>query len=637
MLNLSLLSLIGGGISRVREHAEALESRVSALSKSQAVIEFDPAGRVLDANENFLAVVGYRRNEVVGQHHRMFMVQGEAGRPEYAEFWARLGRGEFVSGRFRRIGKNGREVWLQASYNPILGPGGKVVGVMKFAADVTADVLAARESAEQLGALDRVMAVIEFDLEGRILRANPNFCATLGYSEAEILGKHHSMFAEPDYVRSDAYRQFWARLRRGEFDRGQYCRLGKGGREIWIEASYNPILDAEGRPYKVVKYAIDITAQRLRDADIDCQLKAISRAQATIEFDLEGNIQNANDNFCAAIGYSIDEIRGRHHRMFLRPEEAAALAYRELWAALARGEAQVGRFRRVRKDGSDLWIQASYTPILDASGRPYKVVKFATDITQTVLAQGKLKLLAGEISQAASEISSGNAELSTRTEQQAASLEETAASMEELSATVKQNAESAQQASTLAADAARVAEGGGQVVDRVVGSMGAINGYSSKVAEIIGVIDGIAFQTNILALNAAVEAARAGEQGRGFAVVAGEVRALAQRSAQAAKEIKQLISDTVGEVSRGSDLVDSAGRTMHEIVAAVRRVTALMAEISAATQEQTAGIQQSAAVLTQLDHGTQQNAALVEELASSAHSLDDQSRELMRVMAGLLD
>ncbi|MBE5313870.1 MAG: PAS domain S-box protein [Xanthomonadales bacterium] len=636
MLNLSLLSLIGGG-ARERERAEALESRVSALSKSQAVIEFDPAGRVLDANENFLAVVGYSRNAVVGQHHRMFMAQGEAGRPEYADFWARLGRGEFVSGRFRRIGKNGREVWLQASYNPILGPGGKVVGVMKFASDVTAEVLAARESAEQLGALDRVMAVIEFDLEGRILRANPNFCSTVGYSEAEILGKHHSMFAEPDYVRSEAYWQFWARLRRGEFDRGQYRRLGKGAREIWIDASYNPILDTEGKPWKVVKYAIDITAQRQRDADIDCQLKAISRAQATIEFDLEGNIQNANDNFCSATGYRIDEIRGCHHRMFLRPEDAAAPEYRALWEALARGEARTGRFRRMRKDGSDLWIQASYTPILDASGRPYKVIKFATDITHTVQAQGKLKVLAGEISQAAGEISAGNAELSTRTEQQAASLEETAASMEELSVTVRQNAESAQQASALAADAARVAEGGGTVVDQVVGSMGAINAQSRKVAEIIGVIDGIAFQTNILALNAAVEAARAGEQGRGFAVVAGEVRALAQRSAQAAKEIKQLISETVGEVSRGSDLVDSAGRTMHEIVASVRQVTALMAEISAATQEQTAGIQQSAAVLTQLDHGTQQNAALVEELAASARSLDDQSRELLQVMGGLLD
>lgn len=637
MLNLSLLGLIGGGAARVRERADALESRVAALSKSQALIEFDPRGRVLDANENFLAAVGYSRDEVVGQHHRMFMPQGEAGNPAYADFWSRLGRGEFVSGRFRRIGKGGREVWLQASYNPILGSGGKVVGVMKFASDVTAEIVAERESAGQLSALDRVMAVIEFDLEGRILRANPNFCSTVGYSEAEIVGKHHSMFVEPDYARSEAYQQFWAKLRRGEFDRGQYRRLGKGGREIWIEASYNPILDAAGKPCKVVKYAIDITAQRLRDADIDSQLRAINRVQATIEFDLEGNIQNANDNFCTATGYGLDEIRGGHHRMFLRPEDVAAPSYRELWAALARGEAQTGRFRRVRKDGSALWLQASYTPILDASGRPYKVVKFATDITRTIKAQEDLQVLAAEIAQASQEISAGNEDLATRTEQQAAALEETAASMEELTATVKQNSETAQKAAELATQASEIAEGGGAAVTRVVETMGSISAQSTKVADIIGVIDGIAFQTNILALNAAVEAARAGEQGRGFAVVAGEVRALAQRSAQAAKEIKLLISETVGEVGRGSQLVEGAGRTMRDIVDSVRRVSALISEINAASREQSAGIQQAAAVLTQLDQGTQQNAALVEELSANARSLDDQSRGLVAVMSGLLD
>jgi methyl-accepting chemotaxis protein len=634
---LGLREISRGLTPSVSSRLARLQAEADAIRRSQAVVEFSLDGRVIDANPLFLEVMGYSIEEVRGQHHRLFVSPEDASAPAYAEFWARLARGEFSAGRYRRVGKGGRSVWIQASYNPLFDERGKPWRVIKFASDVTVDVLAARESAEQLGALDRVMAVIEFDLEGRILRANSSFCAAVGYSEAEILGRHHSLFAESDYARSEAYRQFWARLRRGEFDRGQYCRFGKGGREIWIEASYNPILDAEGRPYKVVKYAIDITAQRQRDADTGSQLQAISRAQATIEFDLEGNIQNANDNFCAATGYSLDEFRGRHHRMFLRPEEVAATAYRELWAALARGEAQTGRFRRLRKDGSELWIQASYTPILDASGRAYKVVKFATDITKTVLAQSKLKVLAGEISRAASEISTGNTKLSMRTEQQSASLQEAVASMEKLSATVKQNAESAQQASSLAADAARVAEAGGQLVDRVVGSMGAINGYSRNVAEIIGVIDGIAFQTNILALNAAVEAARAGEQGLGFAVVAGEVRSLAQRSAQAAKEIKQLISDTVGEVGRGSDLVDSAGRTMHEIVAVVHRVSALMAEVSAASHEQTAGIQQSAAVLTQLDRATQQNAGLVEELASSAHALDEQSLELTRVMAGLLD
>jgi len=637
MLKQSLAALIGGGAVRVRKRAQSLESRVAALSRSQAVIEFDPAGLVMEVNDNFLRAFGYQRDEVLAQHHRMFMPPAAAGSRDYSEFWAALARGEFKAGRFRRLGKGGREVWIQASYNPILDGKGRVTGVIEFATDITAEVASAAESSGQLSAIDRVMAVIEFDLDGRILCANPNFCSTVGYSEAEIIGQHHSIFTDPAYARSEEYRQFWARLKRGEFHRGQYRRLCKGGREIWIEASYNPILDAQGRPYKVVKYAIDITERRQRDADVDSQLRAIDRAQATIVFDLAGNIQDANANFCGAIGYSLEEIRGRHHRMFVQPEDAVSAAYVELWAGLARGEAQIGRFRRVRKDGSALWIQASYTPILDAEGRPYKVVKFATDVTRSVQAQEELRMLAADIAKASREISAGNDDLATRTEQQAAALEKTAASMEELSATVNQNAQRALQANALAAAAVQIAEGGGGIVERVVGTMGSINVQSRKVADIIGVIDGIAFQTNILALNAAVEAARAGEQGRGFAVVAGEVRALAQRAALAAKEIKQLISDTVGEVARGSTLVDDAGQTMQEIVAAVRRVTALMAEISVATQEQTMGIQQAATMLTQLDQSTQQNSAMVEEVASNARGLDDQSRGLLAVMEGLLD
>ncbi|MFS8435943.1 chemotaxis protein, partial [Xanthomonas campestris pv. campestris] len=234
---------------------------------------------------------------------------------------------------------------------------------------------------------------------------------------------------------------------------------------------------------------------------------------------------------------------------------------------------------------------------------------------------------------AASEIAAGNQDLSQRTEQQAANLEETAASMEELTSTVKQNAEGARQANQLAIGAASVAVQGGEVVGKVVETMSGIEASSKKIADIISVIDGIAFQTNILALNAAVEAARAGEQGRGFAVVASEVRTLAQRSSGAAKEIKDLIDDSVQRVAEGSALVHTAGKTMGEVVASVQRVTDIMGEISAASQEQSAGIEQVNQTITQMDETTQQNAALVEEATAAARSLEDQAVQLTEAVA----
>ena len=240
----------------------------------------------------------------------------------------------------------------------------------------------------------------------------------------------------------------------------------------------------------------------------------------------------------------------------------------------------------------------------------------------------RIQSASGSINRAASEIASGNQDLSQRTEQQAANLEETAASMEELTSTVRQNAEHARQANQLALGAATVATEGGQVVSQVVGTMSEIEQSSRRIADIITVIDGIAFQTNILALNAAVEAARAGEQGRGFAVVAGEVRTLAQRSAGAAKDIKSLIDDSVAKVAGGSALVNRAGSTMEEIVGSVKRVTDIMSEISAASQEQSAGIEQVSQTVTQMDETTQQNAALVEEATAAARSMEDQARQL---------
>ncbi len=551
------------------------------------------------------------------------------------------------------------------------------------------EVTTLRTQQGQLAAIDKAMAVIEFSLDGRVLHANANFLAVLGYTLEEVRGQHHSMFVDMAYRQSPEYKAFWEKLGRGEYDAAQYKRIAKGGREVWIQATYNPILDANGKPFKVVKYATDVTDVKLQEANFRGQIAAIDKVMAVIEFGLDGRIQTANSNFLQTLGYTLEEVRGQHHSMFVEPAYRQSPDYRVFWDKLARGENDAGQYKRLGKGGRHVWIQASYNPILDMNGKPFKVVKYATDITAQVEAADALKqavaqtqavvgaaqandlsqrvpldgkvgeigaLCAGinglldtmsgvvagitescaTIATASREIAMGNTDLSQRTEEQASSLEETSASLEELTSTVKQNAESALQANKLAASASEIATRGGMVVTEVVRTMDGITQSSRKISDIIGVIDEIAFQTNILALNAAVEAARAGDQGRGFAVVAAEVRNLAQRSANAAKEIKALISDSVQKVDSGSKLVASAGQTMDEIVGSVKRVTDIMAEISAASQEQSAGIEQVNVAVAQMDKITQQNSALVEEAAAAAKSMEEQTEALSGMVSAFV-
>jgi methyl-accepting chemotaxis protein len=652
--------------------------QIGAVNKAQAVIEFTLDGKVLRANENFLNAVSYAAAEIVGQHHSMFVEPAYRQSVEYRIFWEKLGRGEYDAGQYKRIGKGGKEVWLQASYNPIMGPDGKPYKVVKYATDITEQVIKNADFSGQIAAVSKAQAVIEFSLDGKVRHANENFLNAMGYAAAEVVGQHHSLFVDPVYRQSPEYRLFWDKLGRGEFDAGQYKRIGKGGKEVWLQASYNPIMDMDGKPYKVVKYATDITEQVIKNADFSGQIEAVNKAQAVIEFTLDGKVLRANENFLNTVGYLATELAGQHHSLFVDVAYRQSPEYRMFWDKLGRGEYDAGQYKRIGKSGKEVWLQASYNPIMGPDGKPYKVVKYATDVTaqvkaaeilQAAVAQtqevvssakendlrhripldGKsgeiaqlcggvnglldtMSKIIGEVSEtaqtlttAAREIATGNTDLSQRTEEQAASLEETAASMEELTSTVRLNAENAQQANKLASSASDVAVKGGSVVAEVVQTMDGIAQASRKIADIIGVIDEIAFQTNILALNAAVEAARAGDQGRGFAVVAAEVRNLAQRSANAAKEIKGLISDSVSKVESGSRLVDTAGKTMEEIVQSVKRVTDIMAEISAASQEQSAGIEQVNNAVTQMDQVTQQNAALVEEAAAAAKSMEDQT------------
>jgi methyl-accepting chemotaxis protein len=542
--------------------ARDARAQADAIGKSQAVIEFNMDGTVVTANENFLGAMGYRLSDIVGKHHSMFVPPDQRDSPEYRAFWADLNLGKYKSGEFKRIGKDERVVWIQASYNPILGAGGKPVKIVKFASDVTARKIRSMEDAGKIAALSHAQAVIEFNLDGAIITANDNFLKVLGYSLSEMQGKHHSMFLVPSDRDSAAYREFWAALGRGELRKGEFKRVGKGGKEVWILASYNPILDDTGKAFRIVKFADDVTEQKLKTADFAGQIEAIGKSQAVIEFGMDGVILGANANFLKALGYSLSEIKGQHHSIFVSPSERDSAGYREFWAKLNRGEFQSGEYKRVGKGAKEVWIQASYNPILDLNGKPFKVVKYASDTTAQAIAR-----LQGE-------------KLRDMMDQVAAGAEELNASVREISEAMRKSKGTA----TTAVDQVEAADQQAQRLSAAADSM-------RSIVQLIGDITG---QINLLALNATIESARAGEAGRGFAVVAAEVKNLANQAKQATDKIEQEIGNLNGISGDVVGALGSIKKAILDVSEFVTSTAAAIEEQSAVTDEMSNNMQRAA-------------------------------------------
>jgi methyl-accepting chemotaxis protein len=538
-------------------------AQAAAISESQAVIEFNMDGTIITANENFLKALGYTLAEIKGKHHSMFVEPSERDSAAYREFWAKLNRGEYQASEYKRIGKGGKEVWIEASYNPICDTNGKPFKVVKFATDVTAKKIRSMEYAGKIDAILRAQAVIEFNMDGTIITANENFLKTMGYSLAEIQGKHHSMFAEPALRESAEYREFWAKLNRGEYSADEYKRIGKGGKEVWILASYNPILDEQKKPFKVVKFATDVTEQKLSTANLAGQIAAIGKSQAVIEFNMDGTIITANANFLGAMGYALEEIRGKHHSMFVEASEREGAGYREFWAKLNRGEYQAAEYKRVGKGGKEVWIQASYNPILDLNGKPYKVVKYATDVTRQVL------------------VRMGN-------ERVRSMMESVASGAEELNASVREISEAMVKSKETASDAV-------QRVENADGQAKRLSSAAESMSGIVQMIGDITGQINLLALNATIESARAGEAGRGFAVVAAEVKNLANQAKQATDKITNEIGSLNGISGEVVEALNSIKHAIQSVSEYVTSTAAAVEEQSTVTSEMSSSMQRAAA------------------------------------------
>ena len=486
-----------------------------------------------------------------------------------------------------------------------------------------------RDQHAKLAALSRSLATIEFALDGTILDANQNFLTVMGYTLDEIRGRQHSLFVEPADRESGAYRQFWERLRRGEFQTAAYKRIAKGGREVWIQATYTPVLDAAGKPVKIVKFATDITAHKQRSLDLEGQIAALDRSQAVIAFALDGTILSANQNFLDAVGYRREEIMDRHHNIFVSEAERGSEAYRAFWAALARGVYQSGVYRRVAKGGRDVWIQATYNPITDADGRLIRVVKFATDITaqvderqRRVEAQRAIGTDLDAIGHAVADVTRQLSDAAGTVGRVSDDIRSVTYGAEQLSISVGEISQQVSHAAGIAGQAVGEAQRTGRIV-------AGLSEQATQIGDVVGLISGIAAQTNLLALNATIEAARAGEAGRGFAVVASEVKILAEQTGRATDRIRGQIAAPQSATREAVDAIGLIQGTIGTLNAVSSAIAAAVEEQSAVTREMSGSMQAASQGVSAISTGMD----TIAQASARVDQATQQVREASRALA----
>ncbi|MGZ3865545.1 MAG: methyl-accepting chemotaxis protein [Bacteroidia bacterium] len=613
---------------------------ITAIDNSYAYIEFNTDGNVIKANDNFLKTMKYSSDEIMGKHHRVFVDRSITSSADYSNFWADLRNGKVHSGQFKRQDKNGNDIYLQAVYSPVLDTTGKVIKVIKIATDITEEKEAAaqmqREIDARMASVDTACIVSETDLKGYITYVNDKHCEVSQYSREELVGSNQNIVRHPDMPK-EVFKEMWATIGKGKIFKGLVKNRKKDGTPYYVDGVFTPVLGKDGKPVKYIGIRYDITQQTYEKLAAEGIVSAINTSFAFIEFDTKGNVVTANENFLKTLEYNLDDLKGKHHRMFVDREYANSIEYSRFWEDLAAGRVHAGEFKRISRSGREVWIQAVYSPIKDDMGRIVKVVKIATDITSQKEAaistekaasevsrvvealaggdltqrynldsKGDLKLmgdslntalgnlngLLGNISQISNLVASSAEELLTKGEQMKNTTQEVASATQQMAEGAQQQAQQTDESSKLMEGVLKSANEMGKkaevinqaaergqksateglstirkVVDNMTeilssasttsGSINVLAQRSEEIASTLSVITDIASQTNLLALNAAIEAARAGEAGRGFAVVAEEIRKLAEGSRKSAIDIEKVIREVQKDVSAAGKSIET--------------------------------------------------------------------------------
>jgi len=600
--------------NKTGEDSASLKAIVSAIDRAQAVIEFKLDGTVISANENFLKTMGYSLAEIKGAHHQMFCEPGFTQTPEYVQFWAKLGQGEFQTGEFKRVGKGGREVWIMASYSPVLGEDGKPYKVIKFATDVTA---AKSELKVRTDIMNLTSIVSEANLKGDILSVNDKFCEVSKYSKEELIGKPHNTTRHPDMPK-EVFKELWGTIGRGKIFRGIVKNRAKDGTPYYVDAVIAPIMGENGKPKKYLGVRYDITEAEIERQNMRGIFRAIDASFAYIEFDTSGNILSANKIFQEAMGYSPEELKNRHHRTFCEQSLSNSSEYAQFWENLRSGKAQSGIFKRVTKSGKEIWLQAVYSPVTDETGRVSKVVKIATDVTDqqkmifsiqetaTALsaASNELTATATEMTNTANRTNQESQSAAAASEEVATGVQTVATNMEEMVASIKEISRSTNESSQMAKLTMQKAQESNTTIVKLGVS-------SQEIGDVIKVISSIAQQTNLLALNATIEAARAGEAGKGFAVVANEVKELAKQTAKATNDITNKIGAIQGDTKNAVEAIGG-------ISLAVEKLNGIAGVIAAAVEEQTATTNEISRVVVESKKGVESIASTVRTVSMAS-------------------